>query len=246
MKHFVLEACVDSVESALAAIKGGADRLELCSNLIIGGTTPGQYLFQEIRKYCNTRLHVLIRVRYGDFCYSEHEIRIMKQEIAMFRELGADGIVFGILNPDGTLNMKHMRELMSERGNMSTTLHRAFDVCADPFYTLEQAKELGIDMILTSGQQNNCILGKELISKLVKQSCNDIEILVGGGVNEKVIQELLSFTKAYAFHMSGKEELNSRMKYRKKEVQMGISDISEYKIWQTKEENIRKVKELLY
>jgi Uncharacterized protein involved in copper resistance len=245
MKDFVLEVCVDSVESALAAVAGGATRLELCSNLMIGGTTPGQFLFEEIRRTCNTKINVLIRPRYGDFCYSDYEFRIIKQEITMFRELGADGVVIGILKPDGTLSREQMQELMEERGSMYVTLHRAFDVCVDPISTLEQAKALGVNSILTSGQQSNCIAGKELIAELIRRSGNDMEILVGGDVNEAAVRELQPFTKAHAFHMSGKEVINSRMEFRKKEVSMGIANVSEYEIWQTKEENIRRVRQLL-
>lgn len=137
MKDYILEACVDSVESALAAAEGGATRLELCSNLIIGGTTPSPWLFKEIRKHTDIRIHALIRPRFGDFCYTDSEFAIIKQAVADFRELGAEGVVIGILKPDGTLNMEQMKELMDAAGEMSVTLHRAFDVCVDPYETME-------------------------------------------------------------------------------------------------------------
>lgn len=139
MERFTLEVCVDSVESALAAKRGGADRLELCNNLIIGGTTPSSVLFEKIRNIIDIRTHVLIRPRYGDFCYTDYEFRVIAREIRKFRELGAEGVVIGILKPDGTLDMKRMKQLMEEAGDMSVTLHRAFDVCADPFEAMEQA-----------------------------------------------------------------------------------------------------------
>ena len=167
MKDFVLEACVDSVESALAAVKGGANRLELCSNLVIGGTTPSQWLYEEIRKESDIRIHALIRPRFGDFCYTDHEFEIIRNEVRMFRKLGAEGVVIGILRPDGTLNMEEMEKLMEDAGDMSVTLHRAFDVCRNPYETFEQAKRLGISTILTSGQKNSCVAGKELLRELV-------------------------------------------------------------------------------
>ena len=133
----------DSVESALAAVKGGANRLELCSNLVIGGTTPSQWLYEEIRKESDIRIHALIRPRFGDFCYTDHEFEIIRNEVRMSRKLGAEGVVIGILCPDGTLNMEEMEKLMEDAGDMSVTLHRAFDVCRNPYETFEQAKRLG-------------------------------------------------------------------------------------------------------
>ena len=159
MKEYILEACVDSVESAMAAVEGGADRLELCGNLIIGGTTPGPWLFDEIRKRSDIRIHALIRPRFGDFCYTDAEFSMIKHAVEDFRKMGAEGVVFGVLRPDGTLNMEQMKELMEAAGDMSVTLHRAFDVCVDPIETMEQAISLGINTILTSGQRNVCLQG---------------------------------------------------------------------------------------
>ena len=113
MKEYILEACVDSVESAMAAVEGGADRLELCGNLIIGGTTPGPWLFDEIRKRSDIRIHALIRPRFGDFCYTDAEFSMIKHAVEDFRKMGAKGVVFGVLKPDGTLNMEQMKELFN-------------------------------------------------------------------------------------------------------------------------------------
>ena len=166
MKDYILETCVDSVESAMAAAEGGADRLELCSNLIIGGATPGPWLFEEIRKRSDIRIHALIRPRFGDFCYTDAEFSMIRNAVKDFRKMGAEGVVVGILKPDGTLNMEQMKELMDAAGDMSVTLHRAFDVCADPIEAMEQAISLGIDTILTSGQKNTCLQGAELLKEL--------------------------------------------------------------------------------
>ena len=238
MVNFTLEACVDSVESALGASKGGAGRLELCSNLIIGGTTPSQWLLKEIHKYTDIKINVLIRPRFGDFCYSDYEFNIMKEEVRMFKELGANGVALGILKPDGTLNLKQMESLINLSGDMEVTLHRAFDVCIDPFEALEQAKQLGIRSILTSGQKNTCMEGSSLIKELVDKSNGKIEILVGGGVDASVIKKVGPLTGAKAFHMSGKVKADSAMEFRKEGVSMGLSSLEEYIIWKTDESKI--------
>ena len=187
MKNYVLECCTDSVNSAIHAAEGGATRLELCGNLIIGGTTPSPYLFKEIRKYTEIPMNILIRPRFGDFCYNAHEIEIMRQEICMFRELGANAAVIGVLNSDGTLNTEAMKILIEAAGPMNITLHRAFDVCKDPFAAMEEAVALGVNTILTSGQKNSCLAGKELLKELVEKAAGRIEILVGAGVDAEAI-----------------------------------------------------------
>ena len=163
---YTLECCVDSVESALAAKEGGADRLELCAGLIIGGTSPSLALFEQVKACCDLPVRVLLRPRFGDFLYTDHEFRIIRREVELFREAGAEGVVIGCLKEDGSLHMEQMRELMDAAGDLKVTLHRAFDVCADPVRTYEQAWELGIDTILTSGQESDCLAGMPLLKKL--------------------------------------------------------------------------------
>lgn len=245
MRNYILEACVDSVESALAAQDGGATRLELCSNLIIGGTTPTPCLFEEIRELSGICTHILVRPRFGDFCYTDYEFRIIRREVRNFRKLGADGVVIGILRPDGRLDMERMKILMEEAEGMSVTLHRAFDVCVDPFETLEQAKELGINTILTSGQKNHCLEGKDTLKKLVECEEGRITIQVGSGVDAETICQIQPYTKAHAFHMSGKQNLESAMVYRKEGVSMGIPSISEFEIIRTEKEKIRQACQVL-
>lgn len=245
MDNYILEACVDSVESAMRAAGGGASRLELCSNLIIGGTTPSLSLYKEIRKHTDIRIHALIRPRFGDFCYTDYEFEQLKDEIRAFREIGADGVVFGILKPDGTLNMEQMKELVKESEGMSITLHRAFDVCVDPFEAMEQAIGLGIDTILTSGQKNVCTSGKKLLKQLVEAAGKRITIQVGSGVDADVIRDMYPATQAVAYHMSGKMTLDSLMEYRKEGVNMGLPSISEYEIWRTDEDKIAEAIQVL-
>lgn len=245
MKEFILEACVDSVESALEAAKGGATRLELCSNLVIGGTTPSRWLYEEIRTETDIRIHALIRPRFGDFCYTDHEFNMIRNEVRMFRELGAEGVVIGILRPDGTLNLEQMALLMEAAGGMSVTLHRAFDVCRNPYEAFEQARRLGIQTVLTSGQRNTCRAGKELIRELVSMEHGEITVQVGSGVDADAIRELQPYTKAHAFHMSGKQVLNSPMHYRKEGVNMGLPSLSEFEIFRTDSRKIQEARKVL-
>ncbi|SHK73516.1 copper homeostasis protein [Anaerocolumna jejuensis DSM 15929] len=245
MKDFVLEVCADSVESVLAGEHGGATRIELCGNLVIGGTTPSPKLIEEIRKHSHIPIHVLIRPRYGDFCYTAYEYSIMKEEVRMFRELGAEGVVIGVLKPEGTLNMEAVYGLMEEAEGMSVTLHRAFDMSAEPYETMEQAISLEMDTILTSGQKNICTEGAPLLKSLREKSRGRICIQAGGGVNAAVIPGVYRTSGVTAYHMSGKAALDSAMTYRKEEVNMGLPSLSEYTIYRTREESIRQARQVL-
>ncbi len=245
MKDYILEVCVDSVESAKAAVRGGADRLELCANLVIGGTTPGVSQFKQIRKACEVPINVLIRPRYGDFLYTDHEFQMISEDAQMFRDLGADGIVVGFLKPDGDLDMERLKVLRERAGGGSMTLHRAFDVCRDPYRSLKEAIEAGADTILTSGQQNTCMEGKTLLKELIVQADDRIDIMAGSGVNVDAIACLMDEIDARCFHMSGKTIVDSGMIYRKENVNMGIPGIGEYDIFRTEEEQICRAKKLM-
>lgn len=245
MKDYILEVCVDSVESAAAAEAGGATRIELCQNLVIGGTTPSPALFEAVKKQTGLAVHVLIRPRFGDFCYSDFELGIMREEVKNYRRLGAEGVVIGILDPWGDLDLPQMERLMEEAKGMSVTLHRAFDMCREPLRTLEEAKRLGIDTILTSGQKNSCMEGKALLRELQEQSGGSICIQAGGGVSAEVIEKLAPETGIRAWHMSGKVKLDSRMRYRKEEVSMGLPSMGEYEIYRTSRERIQEASEVL-
>ena len=231
MNDYILEVCVDSAESALAAAKGGASRLELCQNLVIGGTTPSPKLFEVIRRQTTIPIHALTRPRFGDFCYTPYELEEIREEVAMYRELGAEGVVVGVLKEDGTMNMEAMGQLMEAADGMSVTLHRAFDVCRDPKEALEQAVSLGMNTILTSGQQNSAVKGAELLAELQRQAAGRIRIQAGGGVT--------------AYHMSGKIELASPMQYRKENVNMGLPSLSEYTLYRTDVKAVRSAKAVL-
>lgn len=245
MGQTVLEVCVDSVESAILAEKGGADRLELCSNLVLGGVTPGQHLYKLVREYTKIPVRVLLRPRYGDYCYNAYEFAQLKEEVAMYRELGADGVVIGLLRPDGSLNVEELRELVETAGEMDTALHRAFDVCRDPFETMEEAISLGMNTILTSGQGANAWEGRELLRQLVEKSAGRIEILAGAGIHAETIAKLLSYAGGTSYHMSGKMLIDSAMTFRHPGVSLDTPGGDDYVIWQTSEEKIREAVKVL-
>ena len=237
---YKFEVCANSVESCVEAQRGGTDRVELCAGIPEGGTTPSYGDIVLARKLLiTTKLHVIIRPRGGDFLYSDLEREIMLEDVRMARRLGVDGVVFGVLTSDGDIDMDFMRQLMAESEGMSVTFHRAFDVCNDPFKALEQCKELGINTILTSGQKNSCLAGEDLIRQLVEKAEGKVDILAGAGVNADVIAKMVRSTTLTSFHLSGKITLDSGMKYRKEGVNMGLPSLSEFEVWQTKEENIR-------
>ena len=245
MKDYILEVCVDSVESAKEAVSGGADRLELCANLVIVGTTPGISQFKQIRRVCEVPINVLVRPRYGDFLYTDYEFQMICEDAAMFLDLGADGIVVGVLDPDGNLDRVRLETLrkIAEKGKM--TLHRAFDVCRDPYEALHEAVDMGIDTILTSGQQDTCIKGKKLLEELAYLAAGHIEIMAGSGVDANAISCLMESSKIQSFHMSGKELTDSKMRYRKEGVNMGIPGMGEYHIYRTDSGKILRAKQVM-
>ena len=237
----LLEVCVDSFQSALNAKCGGADRLELCSNLIIGGTTPSFELLKKIKKDIDIKVNVLIRPRFGDFLYDDYEFEIICGEIINAKKHGADGIVIGILNPEGTLDIARMEQLMALSQGMHITLHRAFDMTRDMFTTLEDAKKLGINTILTSGGKDRVEDAMDIIQKLSKNA-DSIEIMAGSGINAEIIGKFMKNTAINSFHMSGKTEKQSNMSYRNKNLSMGLPLMSEYVILECDESQIAKAK----
>lgn len=241
----VLEVCVDSAESAASAARGGATRLELCANLVIGGTSPDEDMFRMVRERVDIPVRVLLRPRFGDFLYSDDEFELLRRQVRRFAALGADGVVIGVLRPDGTLDEARMAELIALAGGCGVTLHRAFDVCRDPFEALEAAGRLGVDTILTSGQQAACAQGAGLLRELVGRSGGRPQILVGAGVSADVIRTLQPATGANAFHLSAKRTEDSRMAFRREGVPMGLPGISEFEVWRCDEDAVRRARQAL-
>ena len=244
----ILEICVDSLASARAAIAGGADRLELCSALLAGGLTPYTELLRQIRAESDITIRCLMRPRPGDFLYTPEEVELMRSQILALKEAGADGFVIGCLTADGDLDKEAMLPLVEACGDKGITLHRCIDVSRDIYKTYQEAKELGIDTVLTSGAAASCKAGKEAIGKLLqlRDECNGPEILVGAGVSAAVITEFrASFPQACAFHMSGKRELESAMRFRREGVPMGLPGLDEWHIQQTDEAAVKAARAAL-
>ena len=238
----LLEVAVDSLASARAAISGGADRLELCGALSVGGLTPYAELLKQIRAESAIPIRCLIRPRGGDFLYTNEEISMMAAQMARLRELGADGFVIGCLTPEGELDRDAMEPLLRAAQGAGLTLHRCIDVSRDPCKTYLDAKQAGIDTVLTSGAAASSLLGMETIGKLLqlRDAKQGPEVLIGGGVNAEVIAAFRqTFPRAGAFHMSGKTELESGMVFRREGVPMGLPGLDEWHIQQT---DINKVR----
>jgi copper homeostasis protein len=217
----LIEVLVDSVESARAAEAGGANRLELCQNLFEGGTTPSAGLINSLARAVSIPFNVMIRPRGGDFCYSDCEFEVMRQDVRIARELGASGIVFGMLAPDGTVDEVRSAELIGLGRPVSITFHRAIDMSRDLGEALESLVRLGVDRVLTSGGEPTVLEGVEVIASMVKQAGNRIVVMPGGGIRERNVERILQATGAREIHVSGSRTVESRMEYRNTRVPMG-------------------------
>lgn len=237
----ILEVCVDSVESAVNAKLGDADRIELCGDLVVGGITPSLALYERIREKIDIPIHVLLRPRFGDFLYSEEELEVLIRQAKMFAEAGADNLVIGCLTTDGRLDLEAMKKIMDAAGETPCNLHRAFDMCRDLDEALEDAKTLGVKSILTSGGFASAKEGSKVLDNL-KKNAGDIDIMAGAGMNAQNIKFMLNTTSITSFHMSGKKVLESKMEYRNPKVSMGLPSLSEYEIIQTDVHEVRAAK----
>ncbi|MEH6746330.1 MAG: copper homeostasis protein CutC [Maribacter arcticus] len=197
----LVEVCANSLESALVAEHAGADRIELCSELAVGGLTPSYGLLKAVKEQVSIPVHVLIRPRSGDFTYSDSELDIMLTDIALCKELGFEGIVSGVLNKNFTLDVERTRKLKSSAGHLKFTFHRAFDWVKDPLSTLKLLDDLQIDYILSSGQQKSAALGIELLSELEQQNSR-VQIMPGSGINTSNVDVFIS-RGFNALHLSG-------------------------------------------
>ncbi|VXD18797.1 copper homeostasis protein CutC [Marinoscillum sp. 108] len=217
----IIEVCIDSIESAINAEAGGADRVELCDNLAEGGTTPSAGLIRAVSAQIGIGLQVMIRPRGGDFLYSSAEIEAMKHDIQVAKDLKVDGVVFGCLTREGDVDLERMAELMAVARPMNVTFHRAFDMVQDPMRALDMLISLGVDRVLTSGLQPTAPEGADMIAKLVSHAASRVIILAGGGVRPHNIQQLIEQTGVRECHVSGRTILESKMTYRNPGVMMG-------------------------
>lgn len=244
----ILEVCVDSLASAKAAAEGGADRLELCSALAVGGLSPYGELLQQIKAVCALPVRCLMRPRAGDFLYTAEEIELLCEQIRHLRAAGADGFVLGALTPDGALDENAMEKLLDACGGRPVTLHRCIDVSRDPEQVYRTAAALGLDTVLTSGAAASCLGGVDMLARLLalREEIGGPEVLIGAGVNAEVIRTLQTrLPGARAFHMSGKTLIESGMRFRREGVPMGLPGLDEWHIQQTDAGAVRAAKAVL-
>jgi copper homeostasis protein len=211
----ILEIAVFNIESALAATTAGADRLELCENPLEGGTTPSYGMLKKVRTSVSIPVFPIIRPRGGDFLYSDAEFEVMQHDVKLCRELGFEGVVIGLLLPDGNIDTARTKQLVDIAYPMDVTFHRAFDRCADPIKGLEDIISSGCTRILTSGQVPNAMDGKELIKTLVEKAGDRIIILPGSGVRSSNAAALVAYTGAKELHSSARSSFPSLMHFSK-------------------------------
>ena len=215
--------CIDSVESAVNAEAGGASRLELCSNLVEGGTTPSLGLLKTMKQKVNIPIYVMIRPRGGDFAYSEDEFDVMQEDLVVLKENGADGFVFGILTQAGSIDKERNRELLELAKPLPVTFHRAFDMVRDPFQALDTLVSMGFTRVLTSGLDSTALEGLPLIKRLVTHAKGRITVVPGGGITEWNLERILRGSGTVEFHCSARSSRESIMSYRNTHVSMGAS-----------------------
>lgn len=238
-ERVIVEVCVDSVASALAAERGGAARIELCSDLLEGGITPSAGLIATVRSQISIGLHPIIRPRPGDFFYSDHEFQIMRRDIEAAKELGADGVVLGILDPHGNVDVERTRALVELARPLSVTFHRAFDMSSDLRRALESVCQTGVDRILTSGGEQTCLEGIDVIASLVKAANGTVVIMAGGGIGHKDALNIVERTGVREIHVGLSSSVTSPMLYRNPRVSISRALGREYERVQVLEEDVR-------
>jgi copper homeostasis protein len=240
-----VEVVTYTLDGALRAQEGGADRIELCDGPGDGGTTPSYGMIESVRQHVSMDVFVMIRPRGGDFHYSNYEFHAMKRDISQCQKISVDGVVLGILNTDGTIDKKRCKELIDKARPLKVTCHRAFDMTRDPFEALEDCIEVGFDRILTSGQQMQAVQGVDLLTELIKRAAGRIAIMPGSGVNENTVQEVVSKTGAEEIHCSAMAFKESAMVFRNQQIAgMGSEEGGEFKLRTVDPERIKKIRAL--
>lgn len=246
MKKYTVEICANSVLSVRNAREGGADRVELCAALPLGGVTPSYGEIAAARDVKGIALNVLVRPRSGDFLYTESEIDVMLRDIELCQRLGVDGVVVGALRPNGDIDSATMQRLMEASKGLSVTFHRAFDMCRNPLEALEEVAALGCHRILTSGLAPNAVAGIPTLSQLVARAAGRLIVMPGGGIGANNILKLAKETGAMEFHLSASSPLASQMEYRNPAISMGgDAKVDEYATTVSDVAKVRRVVALL-
>ncbi len=240
-EQVLIEVCVDSVASAVAAERGGAQRVELCSDLLEGGVTPSVGLLEAVRSRVSIGVHPIIRPRPGDFCYSEEEVDILRRDIEVARNAGADGVVLGILEPSGNVDVRRTRQLVELARPLSVTFHRAFDMAADLFRALDDVCSTGADRLLTSGGEPSCLQGVETLARLVKGARGRITIMAGGGIGHSNATTIIERTSVTEIHVGLGTAVTSPMLHRNSRVSLGKAQDREYQRTEVLEEDVHKL-----
>jgi copper homeostasis protein len=242
-KKIQIEICAQSLTSAVAAQEGGADRIELCTALEVGGLTPSPATMLEAKRLLNIPVCVLIRPRAGDFIYSDLEFACIKRDVEWCKQNGMDGIVVGILTKDATFDLPKMREIAEIARPMQVVCHRAFDQTPDASEALEQLIELGFDRVLTSGQAKNVVVGRDILRGLVEQANGRITVMPGNGVNLGNLKDLILHTKATDFHATAKNVVKSPMPILTNSVSFNLDGGRENDYFETDVEIVKKMVE---
>ncbi|MES2221111.1 MAG: copper homeostasis protein CutC [Acidobacteriota bacterium] len=241
----VLEICVDSVESAIASQAGGAQRVELCSDLNEGGITPSDGLIQAVRKHVAIDVFAMVRPRGGDSFYTSYEFDVMKADVLRMKELKVNGIVIGMLDQDGHVDVPRTRELVQLASPMGVTFHRAFDMSADLDESLKRVIETGAHRILTSGAVQTISQGAERVTQLIAAARGRIRIMVGGGIRQENIRKIAQRTHATEFHCSLRIRMQSPVTFRNLSLKLGSVANDEFARYIVLEENVRGLRETL-
>jgi copper homeostasis protein len=240
-----IEVVVYNIESAFKALDGGADRIEVCADPGAGGTTPSYGTVEVIRQNVSIDVYAMLRPRGGDFNYSSYEFHTMKRDLWQFQRLSVDGVVFGILQADGTLDKKRCAELISRARPLKVTCHRAFDRTVDPFQALEDCIEVGFNRILTSGQKNTALEGASLLADLRKRANGRISIMAGSGINEHSVEEVVRISQVDEIHFSATAYRDSVMNFQNQSLSaMGSDAQHEFQVRSVDPEKIRLIRSL--
>ena len=241
MKRILVEVCVDSVPSAVAAERGGAARIELCSDLVEGGITPSAGLIETVRSAVTLPVHVMIRPRGGDFYYDADEFDSMRRDIAAAKRLGVSGVVFGILDVNANVDVVRTHQLLDLARPLEVTFHRAFDMSSDLFRALDEVCAAGVDRLLTSGGEQTSIAGSATIAQLVARAEGRIIVMPGSGIKPENAHSLVEQTGAREIHVGLRSSLPSPMMHRNPRITMGKITDREYQRFQVLEENVRRL-----